>query len=342
MGLLSSQLSTKTMVLLCRQMATAYEAGIPILRSLDMVSRNFRDQRTRGILKRMSTNIQQGESLGTAARAEQEYLPTFFVELLSSGEMGGKLDVMLRDLADYYETRQDMKRRVIGAMVYPCIQLIAAWFLGTFSLRLISRLNFTTGSFNLGAFFNDYLRFQGIAMITFGAVVFTCLLLGRAGVFKYIWCYFTTFIWPFKPITVRFGLARFFRSFSLLLVSGMPIRDCVTRAAATVNNPYIEKDIMGALPAILKGSSLSEAFASSKFLTPVAREMLYVGEQSGRVDVTLQKVANYHMAEATHALQVGTRIMEIVIGLVVAGIVGYVVISFWSNYYGRMMNGLGI
>lgn len=331
MGLLSSQISTRDLVPMCRQLATSYDAGIPILRSIALVRENVREARTKEVLQQMEEAIVRGASLGEAASAQAKYLPEFFVQLLAAGEHGGRLDIMLRDLADYYEDRQRMTRQVVGEMIFPGIQLVAAWFLGTFSLGLVRQL---TLDFKLNKYINQYIAFQSVALIVFAVIVVAAIVLSRMGLWKYVWGWAANKIWPFSNVTRKFALARFFRSFALLTGSGLNIKHCIRGAAATTANPYIEQDILQALPYIADGATLVQAFAPVRCLTRTAREMLMVGEESGRLDASLNKVAEYHLAEATAALHAAGKILRTAITLGMGLLVGYIVISFYAGYLG--------
>lgn len=347
MGVFSSQLATKTMVPLCRQLATSYEAGIPILKAFELIGRENADPKVRELCGRMQQRIASGGSLADAARAESRYLPTFFMELLASGEHGGKLDVMLKDLANYYEDRLAMHRRIVRMMTYPSIQLTAAWFLGSFALRLLHAIfammgSHSRGSFDLASFFSDYAWFQLKALGGAGVVVACCILLSRAGVIPSIGKLIATRVWPLSNVTRKFGLARFFRSMSLLLSSGMNVKHCIERSAATVANPYIERDLLKAIPVVAEGGTLVEAFSRSRLMTPTAMEMLAVGEESGQLEATLHKAADYHIEEASHAVDVATRIMGVLILVAVAGVIGYIIITFYMTLYGGIFNELGI
>ena len=332
MGLLSTQLSTKTLVPLCRQMATAYGAGLPIIRSLDLVSESTRNVRVKEMLGDIRLRIVNGDTLANAVRAQEKLLPNMLIELWSTGEMGGKLDIVLRDLANYYEDKQAMTRAIVAKAAYPMFLLVAAWFIGTFALMLVKQISFES-KINLGDYFANYGAFQIRCGIKFGILVALCIILSRAGILKWIWGAFTTHIWPISAVTRRFAQARFFRCLSLLLASGVSITRSVERAAATTSNPYIQQDFLKVLPVLADGGTLVEAFGHAKYLSPMAREMLRVGEESGDVEGQLRKVAQYQMDEATHAVNLATRVGEVAIALAVFGIVGFVIISFWSNYF---------
>lgn len=344
MGLFSPQISLKKVVPVCRQLATSYDAGIPILKSLELIMRQEGDAKTRQVFRHMHDSIKNGSTLGEAARLQKRYLPPFFIEMLATGERGGKLDVMLRDLAQYFEDRLAMKRQIIRTLTYPALQLTAAWYVGTFALGLIRQVRGVfqsrNPSFDLGAYFDSYLRFQGIVTVLAIAVFAGCVVLSRMGLFGWVWGLFATKIWPMSIVTQKFGLARFFRSMSLLIGSGMRIDHCIENSAAVVANPYLERDLVKAVSPVRDGRTLVEAFAESRTLTPTAREMIYIGEQAGQLENALRKVSEYHMQEATHAVHIANRVMGVLILLAVGGIVGYVIISFFMMY-GGMLDDIG-
>jgi type II secretory pathway component PulF len=322
---------TRDLVPLCRQLATSYDAGIPILRSLALVRQGARSRRAQSVLSSMEHAIQNGASLGEAAAAQRGALPAFLVNLLSAGEHGGRLDVMLRDLAEYYEDAQRMQRHIVGALIYPAIQLAAAWFLGSFSLGLVGRLG--APDFNLRDYFLAYAAFQGLAVGIFAGVWLCSWALARAGLWHGLWRWTSNTIWPLKGVTRKFALARFFRSLALLVSSGLDIRKCIAAAAASTANPRVEQDLLQSLGPIGQGASLVEAFAGTRTLTPVAREMLAIGEASGRLDHQLHKCAQYHLEEATAAVHAATRVMRVLITLGIGAIIGYIIISFYAQLY---------
>ncbi len=338
------------MVPLCRQLATAYDAGIPILKSFDMVTRQTRDPRIKKVITEMGDAIRNGETLGAAARSQSKYLPTFFIELISTGEMGGRLDVMLRDLAKYFEDRLNIQREIQRALLLPGIQIVAAWFLGSFALMLLGKISFSldkaTANTNpmamLEAFFMEYLFFQAKVLLGVGVVVAACVVLSRLGLFGWIWGAFATHIWPFSNVTCKFGLARFFRSMSLLIGSGMRIDHCIASSAKVTANPFIERDLLKALPTVREGGTLVEAFSRTKYLTPTAREMILVGEQAGQLETSLHKVAELHLDEASHAVSVMTKVLGVLIVLAVALVIGYVIITFYMRIYGGMLDALDV
>ena len=338
MGVFSSKLSTAAIVVLSRQLATSYSAGIPILRSLTLVGQHLPRGQGREICAAMHDDIRNGSTLGQAAQRQAAALPPLFIELVASGEVGGKLDVILRDLADYYEDRLAMRRMIMQMMTYPVLQLCAAWFLGTFALQTMVHIG--EGEFDLSKFIRGYLGFQARSMLILATLVLLAIALSRAGVFKWIWGWFATYMWPIARVTRKFAMARFFRSLSLLLGAGMPVNKAIESSAAVTTNPYIQRDLVTAVPRIMDGQTMVAAFAPCKYLTPQTREMMVVGEESGNLEGMLRKASDYELAEANHAVNIATRVGEVLVMLGVGGVIGYIVISFYSNLYGKMFDGL--
>ncbi len=344
MGLFSPEVSTKRLVPLCRRMATAYDAGVPILNTLDVVARTERDPKLRRIVAGMADDIRGGMTLESAARKHSGRFPPYMIELLASGEVAGNLDVMMNDLAGYFESRLEMERQITRLLVGPAIRLAAAWFLGTFALRLLPQMRELIAGrgearFDFFAYLREYWTFQLESMVLFGTAFLLCVGLARLGVFGWFSGLFTTHVWPFSRVTRKFGLARFFRTLSLLLASGIRIDNAVEKAATAAGNPYIQRDLLKVAPRLREGRTLVDAFGDSRYLTPLSREMLEVGEQSGKIPESLHKVAEYHLQEASHAVQVATKFVTVVIILCVAFLIGYIVITFFGTLYTNMLDG---
>jgi type IV pilus assembly protein PilC len=331
------------MVPMCRQLATTYKAGIPVLQGLELASRQTRQPKVRNVLRQMAFDIRQGDTLHAAAQHQSLRLPRFFVELLGAGETGGRLDVMLDDLADYYEDRQAMQRQVASQMVYPIILLVISWLLIPFALEMVSSALKSTGAaVNIGAHINDWAIGRVFSALRWGVVFAVIVVLSRLGIFQWFSGAITTFVWPFSRVARKMALARFFRTFSLLLSSGMNTMAAIQRSASVINNPYIERDLLKAIPAVREGATLSDAFGRCRYITPAAHEMLIVGEQSGELDNLLRKLSQYFHNESMHELKVAMQIGVQVFMLAIMVGIGYFIIKFYMTLYGGIFNEFGI
>ncbi len=344
MGVISSQIPVKKLTPMFRQLATAYDAGIPLVQTFELLKREQKDRSIRESLSRMQETIKKGGTLSDAVTAEARILPSYAVALIKAGEQGGKLDVMFKDLADYFEDRLEMQRQLLRWMAYPIVLITACWFLGTFALRLVVRLPdilMSATPFDLSTYFSDYLRFQVIALGIFLVFCAGCIVLARLGLLKWIWGIIATHVWPIAPISKRFALARFCRSLALLIDSGLPIVQCIQRAAAVTANPYIERDLLRSITYIKDGATLLQGLSVSRYLLPTAREMIHVGEESGKLEESLRRVSRWYLDEATHAAAIATKFLYFLVYFAAAGMVFYVVYTFYSRLYGGMLDAIG-
>ncbi len=346
MGLFSKQLSLKELAPACRQLATAQDAGIPIVRSLTLAEREAASPKIRRVLSSMRERINQGGTLEEAARSQSDFLPEILISLLAAGEKGGKLQTMLRDLADYYEDRLAMRRSVIQMAAYPAFVLTAAWFLGTFALAMVGQLSSVMG--HGGGYFDfeellwNYALFHLKAFVIVGLFLLGVAFLNRRGVFQWISGFVMAYVWPLCRVGRQLVMARFCRSLSLLVGAGMNIVHAIDSSAAAAANPFIARDLRGAIPFVRQGRTLTEAFSGCRFMSATTREMLHVGEESGNLEAALHKASMYHLDSANHQVHVAMSVAKVLLILVVGVVVGYVVISFYAQLYGGMFNDLGI
>jgi len=339
MGFTKFILNNKTMSILCRQLASAYEGGIPITQALQIVGDGFPSRKVKMILYRCADDLIQGKTLSEAL-SRREVFPDLFVQLISAGERSGKLDVILRDLSSYYEDLWKMKRSAIVSLTYPTIQLILGWFLGTFALGIVRQIGIR--QFSLSTYFSSYISFQIKICILFAFIVFISIFFKNTKFFQTFIYGIIRHIWPFSFIIHRFSLARFFKSLALLYASGIPITEALLKSSELLTTPSYRRDIFTVVSLIRNGSNLEKSFKTLPWVGRMGQEMVAIGEQSGKLDEALQKVAEYFLLDAQQALQVTTKILNILILLIVGAIIGFIVISFYANLYGNMFNQLGI
>jgi type IV pilus assembly protein PilC len=288
----------------------------------------------------MAASITAGSTLEQAAREQSRYLPRFFIELVSAGEIGGRLDEIFDQLANYYERMADLVRRIRGKFVYPTFLLVFLAVVKSF----MSALSAASSEYGV-----DFAKLGRTFVYTIGrlALYVACALvvvvvLSRAGLLGWVAGLISTFVWPLGPLTRKLALSRFTRSLGLLLRSGVPVTDAMRKAAAATNNPYIERSLLRCVPAIQAGESVSAALSGCHYLSEMAREMIYSGEESGKLDQHLEKIADIHEAEAMQASKNLVVVVGVLVLLSVAIVIGSFVIRFWMGYFGGMLDELGV
>lgn len=335
-----SILNYKTMSILCRQLASAYEAGIPIIQALQIVGDSSPSKKVKFALYRASDKIISGKTLYESLK-DIGIFPELFIRLVATGERSGKLDVILKDLSVYYEDLWKIKRTTISSLLYPGIQLTLAWFLGTFALGIVRNLDLSS-SFTLNKYISSYTSFQVKFLVIFSvaAILFTVLAkyLPIGKILTTIFIY----IWPFSNIIYKLSLARFFKSFALLYSSGISIMESLQRSAELLPKKKQRDDINLIIEEIKKGANLEKSFKLAPWLGRVAQEMIAIGEQSGKLDEALHKLSEYALKDAEYAIKATMKILNVLIMLIVGAVIGYIVITFYANLYGNMLNSLGI
>ncbi|MCX8064624.1 MAG: type II secretion system F family protein [Candidatus Hydrogenedentes bacterium] len=335
-----SILNHKTMSILCRQLASAYEAGIPIIQSLQIVGDSSPTRKLKFALYRASEKIMSGETLVEAFK-EAGIFPDLFIRLVATGERSGKLDIILKDLSTYYEDLWKIKRATISSLIYPGIQLALGWFLGTFALGIVQNLDLHS-HFTINKYISDYVSFQikFISLFLIGCILITLLTKywNLGNIIKNIFSY----IWPFSRIVHKLSLARFFKSFALLYSSGITITESLQRSAELLPSFSQQNNITQVIEEIKKGSNLEKAFRRAPWIGRVAQEMITIGEQSGKLDETLHKLSEYALRDAEYTIRATTKILNVLVMLIVGAIIGFIVITFYANLYGNMLNSLDI
>lgn len=330
----------KTMSILCRQLSSAYEAGIPIIQALQIVGDSFPSKKIKFALYRASDEIIAGKTLFEALKSSGIF-PELFIRLVFTGERSGKLDIILRDLSSYYEYLWKIKRTAISSLIYPMIQLALGWFLGTFAIGIVENLNFES-QFTLNKYISDYTQFQTKVITLFVIGVVIVIFLMKTPFIKGIFSLIFSHIWPFSNIINKLSLARFFKSLALLYSSGIPIMEALDYSAKLLPDTRKQTDIELIIDQIKKGSNLEKAFRIAPWIGRVAQEMLAVGEQSGKLDEALNKLSEYALIDAEQAIKITTKILNVLIVLIVGAIIGLIIITFYAKLYGNMLNSLGI
>ncbi len=335
-----SILNYKTMSILCRQLASAYEGGIPIIQSLQIVGDNFSSRKVKFILYKCADDIIQGKTLSESLR-KAEVFPDLFIKLISAGEKSGKLDTILRDLSTYYEDLWKMKRSTISSLIYPSIQLVLGWFVGSFALGIVRHIGLNT-QFSLNQYFSSYVSFQIKVCIITAIFIFIISFVKNKKVFQQVVYGIFRYIYPFSFIIHKFSLARFFKSFALLYSSGIPITDALLQSAELLPSSDYQRDIHTVVQLIRNGSNLEKSFKTIPWIGRIGQEMISIGEHSGKLDESLQKLAEYFLLDAQQALQVASKVFNILILLAVGVVIGFIVISFYAQLYGNMFKQLDI
>jgi type IV pilus assembly protein PilC len=337
--LFGGRVSTRALGVFTRQFSTMLNAGLPLLSCLEILAKQTESPALRRVLGEVRGDVEGGLSLADALRRQPRIFNNLYVNMVESGETGGALDVILSRLATYLEKSAALMRKIRGAMIYPIIISLVA--LGAIAVMLLfvipifakmfagvgaelpAMTQFVIGLSNLLKVWAIPLLIMMIAGFTIlrrwhktesGAKVMDPLLLKMP---------------VFGDLMKKQSIARFSRTLSTLLGSGVAIIDALEITAKSAGNWVIEDAVLKARTSIKGGENIADPLSKTAVFPPMVTQMIAIGEASGGLDEMLSKVADFYDAEVDQAVENLTSALEPVIMVFLGGIVGFLVISMY-------------
>ena len=334
-GKTGKKVSAKSLAVFVRQFSVMIDAGLPLVQCLDILGSQESDKNFAAVILQTRTDVESGMSLADAMRKHPKSFDPLFTNMIAAGEAGGILDTILKRLATYIEKAVKLAGQVKSAMIYPVAVIIIAggvvgvilWkviptFAALFSglgadLPLPTRIVIALSD-NLVRFFPFILVAVGLAVYGFKQYYSTEK--GRrvvdGGVLKA----------PILGNIMRkIAVARFCRTLSTLISSGVPILDGLEITAKTAGNSIVEDAVMVTRKSIERGETISVPLKDTKVFPSMVTQMIGVGEATGALDTMLGKIADFYEEEVDTAvaglLTLLEPIMIAVLGIVVGGIV---------------------
>ncbi len=300
----------------CRQFSTMIDAGVSLVRCLDVLSQ----QQTNPKFKRIIIDIQREVEAGnTLSKSLAKYPGTFsnlFIGLVRAGEVGGVLEETLQRLSTFLEKDVEMKRKIKSAMTYPTIVVLAATiivvglctfivptFLNLFETMLPhGKADFPALTLGLVAVSDFFLHKGYLALAIFFATRFAFGAFIKTNFGAHVWDKFKLKVPVFGKLNHKVALARFSRTLGTLLTSGVPILQALETVSGTVSNVVIADAILEARARIREGDRIGDPLVKSKLFPPMVVQMISIGEESGSLDAMLAKIADFYEDEVDAAL----------------------------------------
>ncbi|MFT6528701.1 MAG: MSHA biogenesis protein MshG [Psychrosphaera sp.] len=334
------------LVVFSRQMYSLTKSGIPMIRAIVGLADTTTNKTLKRILNDVAVQLERGRSLSAAFSSHGKVFPRIAISIVHVGENTGRLESSFLQLAEYFERDEETKKRINSAIRYPQMVLFfitAAMFL--LNLKVIPTF---TGMFaKLGADLPLATKIL-IATSTFFVTYWEVLVLAIVGGIFFLRSYVATkagrYQWDHYKIKMPFVgsiierslLARFSRSFSMILDAGVPMNSGLSLVAEAVDNSYMETKIKEMRTSIEKGESLLRSAVASKLFSPLVLQMIAVGEETGRVDELLTDAADYYEREVDFDLKSLTAKIEPVLISVVAGMVLVLALGIFTPMWDMM------
>ncbi|MCK4994779.1 MAG: type II secretion system F family protein [Candidatus Omnitrophica bacterium] len=327
------------LVIFSRQLATMVNAGIPLVQSLDILSEQMESLTFRQVVTTIRSDVEAGSSLSAALEKHSQIFTLLYTNMVRAGETSGMLDEILDRLAGYLEKSGSLQRKVKSAMVYPAVvSLMALSITLVLLLKVIPTFKeiFSTlgGTLPLPTQIliglSDTLRkYFLIAVIVMGLIAagFGKLVQTKQGRAKFDQLKLN--IPVFGPLLRKVAVARFSRTLSTLIRSGVPILGALEIVGKTSGNVIIEYAVEKARIGIREGESISAPLAKSKAFPPMVTRMISVGEESGELEKMLTKIADFYEDQVDAAVSGLTSLIEPLIIAFLGIVVGSIVVAMF-------------
>ena len=325
-----------------RQFATMINAGVSLVRCLDVLEQQTDSAKLKEIIRDIEMEVEGGATLSRSMAKHPRVFNNLACGLVRAGEVGGVLDETLDRLATFVEKDMELRRKVKSAMTYPVLVMFVAigivTFLVTFILpkfiSLFTELGLKEDQFPLPTLI--MMRVSHFATskwyIMVGIIVGLVIATNRVKATKTGKRYYDTLrlrLPVFGSLNHKIAIARFARTLSTLLESGVPILQAMETVAGTVDNDVISEAILLSRTAIREGDTIADPLANSKMFPPMVVQMITIGEETGQLDQMLEKVADFYEGEVDAALESLTSALEPVMIVGLGAVVGFIVISMF-------------
>jgi len=335
------RVSNKQLTQFTRQMSTLQDAGLPILRSLRILEGQTKPGVLKNALQDIIEDVEAGSTLSEAMEKHPKAFDRLYVHTVRAGEAGGVLDQILSKLADFKEKAMALRRRVVGAIVYPAMVIsFAAIILIFIMLFIVPKFEEIFGKFDIKGglpaptqMLIDFSNFIGdhwwlIPIVPIG--LYAALKLVRAtqgGRTALDWLKMKTPI--VGSIVNRQAIATFARTLGTLIASGVPILEALNITRETVGNAVVAKALANVHDSIREGESIAGPLRESGVVDPIVVNMVDVGEETGELDKMLVKVADTYDDEVDHLVGSLVSALEPVMIIFLGGSIGFIVIALF-------------
>ena len=334
-------ISTRDLVVFTRQLSTMIDAGLPLVRGLDIIASQHPNQKFKQIIVRVKEDVEAGSTFADALTKHPKVFSNLYTQLIKAGETGGELDVILQRLASYLEKMDSIKRKIKGAMIYPAIVIsvavlvlaIVIIFVVPVFAEMFKDMGTTLPTLTQMVVDISFFTRQNIIyiLIAIAAIFFlTGFTYSKSHKVRRLFDAFLLKLWLVGPLLLKTVIARFCRTLATLTAGGIAILDGLEITAKASGNMITEEAILEARKRVSEGQTLAEPLAMRPKLFPsMFVQMISVGEQTGALEDMLNKIADFYEEEVDIAVASLLSALEPLMITVLGAIVGVIVVSMY-------------
>ena len=338
---MKGRIKTKVLTQFTRQLATLVNAGLPLMRGIEVLKRQMRDPQMMEALNGISENIAAGGTFSESLTAYPKIFDNLYVNMVKAGEAGGVLEVVLGRLAEFAEKAERIKNKVKGAMIYPIVVLVAAIGITAFLLVAVipkfqQVFNDMLGGAALPAVTqfvinaSEFVQNNGLQLlIVVVAIIVVMKLVKRTEKGAYFFDVMKLKMPVTGTLAQRSAVSKFTRTLGTLLSSGVPILQSLTITRDTTGNRVLSDAIQRVHDSVKEGESMTQPLSQCKVFPPMVISMVEVGEETGALADMLTRIANTYDDEVDNAVAGMTAAIEPALIIVLAVVVGTIVIAMF-------------
>ena len=336
-------ISSKAVTQFTRQLSTLQDAGLPILRSLTILQDQQRPGPMKNILGSVSEDIEGGSTLSEAFSKHPRAFDRLYVNMVAAGETGGVLDVILQRLAEFMEKAQKLKRKIIGAMIYPIVVIgFAGCIVAGIMIFVIPKFKEIFEDFgitlptltmillNVSTWFVSGTP-PGWAVVLFAPVgiimLFKLIRSSRGG--RYVVDVIALRLPILGMLVGKTAVARFTRTLGTLINAGVPILEAINITRETSGNEVFGRALQKVHDSIREGESFSNPLRAAKVVDSLVVNMIDVGEETGELDKMLLKIADNYDEEVDVVIESLVSLLEPIMVIVLGTVVGFIVLALF-------------
>ena len=307
----------KDLVFFLTQLSTYIKSGIPLTDSIVMLDEQTKNKNRKNLYKKILYELNTGAPFSEALARQGNIFPKLLINMLKTSELTGNLTEALDDMAAYYKTADTNRKQIISALTYPSVVLVVAIAVLTFLLIFIIPR------------FEDIFKQLGADLPGITVIIILIAMYKNIKKFRYFVQYILMHIPIIKNVIIDNQIIMFTKTFSSLIRHDVFITDSIEMLGKVTNNEIYKDIIKEAVTNLSTGAGLSKAFEDKWAFPRIAYEMLVTGEKTGRLGVMMENVASYYEEEQKALVQRLKSLIEPVMIILLAGIVGVVLLAIF-------------
>ncbi len=336
-AIFKQRVKVKDLAIFCRQFAIILEAGVPIATALDVLKEQTSNITLRDCISDIYEDIQKGIALSVSMKKHDNLFPEILIYMVESGELSGMLDKTFSKMAEHFEKENKLHQKIKSAMTYPAIVLlVAVAVIFVLMVKVVPSFSSILGGFGVEMpIFTRILVGISAFFQSFWWLIIGGLVAAVAGISRYrktdsgrhLFGSMAIRLPILKQVTRNVITARFTRTMGTLMASGVLIIQALEVVRKLLGNIIIEEKIDSVIEDIKQGKGLSQPLAAMKYFPPMMVSMIRIGEESGNLDYSLDKAADFFDEEVETSVQQLTSLIEPIIVIFLAVIVAFVILS---------------